>query len=68
MNAALLLIPFAAPIAGGCAAWAFTSIRDRRRMAAAFRHGRTDVVVHLPAPRPVEAWPVWIAIAQDEAA
>ena len=68
MNAVVLLVVFGAPIAAGCVAWLFTHVRDARRMAAAFRQGRTDTVTHLPVPRPVEAWPVHIAIAQDTAA
>jgi hypothetical protein len=69
VNVALLLIPFAAPIVVGCAVGVWSWWRPRHALDAAFRAGRTDTVVHLPAvPRSVEAWPVWIAIAQDEAA
>lgn len=57
MNLWLLTIVFCVPIAVGCTAALFTLIRDRRRMAVAFRQGRVESVVRLP--QPVEPMPTF---------
>lgn len=48
MNVLVFAAVFALPIMFGCVAAGFTWLRDRRRMAVAFRRGRAENVARLP--------------------
>lgn len=61
MTPALLLIPFAAPVAAGCVVGGWCWLRDRHQMARAFAHGRAEGVTRLPLR------PVSVSVGDDAA-